>query len=242
VVVSDLLPELIRREYDASVLTDPTKTRDLARLYPDAIVFVNIDEGQPEPEWAALVETLLADPETSGLILGVFTAHQDPEIGHKYLLELAVPAGIVRLTRNYEEVLQAVVQTLEVHEARGRRQYLRVPCREGDTSLNLVHEGKPLRGTIADVSSVGMACWFDRDPGWVAHTQVKGIQLKLRGLLCTVTVVIMGTRPRSEGCPLYVMLFDPHTGDDVKEKIRTFQKKELQALLDEALDHQATAG
>lgn len=236
VVQNELLSELIRAEYAVAVVNDHTKVRDLVRLFPHCIAFLNIDEGYPEPVWEQLVREIQGDPASADVRLGVVTYHPDSELGHKYLLDLAIPCGYVKLTLGLAESIQTILKVLEANDARGRRQFLRVPCHPGWASLNVALDGKPLNGTLVDISSVGLSCTFDRDPGFVARSLVKGIQLKLRGLLCQVSAVVMGTRTRDDGTILYVLLFDPKTTDEVREKIRTYQRKALQNLLETRLE------
>jgi len=235
VVQNELLAELIRQEYDVSVVADHTRTMALLNHYPHCIVFLNIDEGWSEPEWEALVRNIQETPATQDVKIGILTYHPDPELSHKYLLQLEIPCGYIKLGLGLEDSTRTILKVLEVNEAKGRRQFLRVPCRPGMAQLNVATSTKPLLGNLIDLSSVGMACVFDEDPGFVARTLVKDIQLKLRGILCTVSAVVMGTRLREDGSTIYVLLFDPRTSDDVKEKVRGFLRKALQSNLEEDL-------
>jgi len=232
VVQSELLAELIRNEYAVAVLADHTRVRDLFRLYPEGIAFLNIDEGYPEPEWATLVREAEEDPATASVRIGILTYNTDPELSHKYLLELMVACGYVKLSLELAESKKTILKVLEANEAKGRRQYIRVPCPEGSANLNVMDEGTAFRGTLVDISSVGMACFFEVDPGFKVRSMVQGIQLKLRGVLCQVTGVVMGSRPDAQGKNLYVLLFDPRTTDEIREKIRVYLRKSLQFRLD----------
>jgi hypothetical protein len=239
VVQNELLGELIRNEFAVAVVADHTKVLDIVRLYPHCIAFLNIDEGFTEPEWESLIRSIQDDPASADVRLGVVTYHPNTELSHKYLLELGLPCGYIKMSLGLTESSQTILKVLESNEARGRRQYLRVPCREGWASLNVVNDGKVLNGSLVDISSVGLSCTFDNDPEFVARSLVKNIQLKLRGLLCTVSAVVMGTRTRDDGSTLYVLLFDPRTVEDTKEKIRVYQRKTLQMLFQEELDKSA---
>jgi len=238
-IAQDVLPELLKAEYAASVVADHEQVRTLARLYPHGILYINLDEGYSEPEWEEFVRALQADPATADVRLGIVTAHANSETTHKYLLELDVPCGVIKVGLQPAEVTAAILKVLEANDARGRRQYLRVPCLPGWASLNVMIDNRVLVGELVDISSVGLSCTFEKDPDFVARTLVKNIQLKLKGLLCQVSAVVMGTRPREGQPPLYVFLFDPHTPDSVKDKIRTYQRKALQQMLENELDHAA---
>jgi hypothetical protein len=236
VVQNELLAELIRNEYAVAVLNDHTRVFDLFRVYPDCIAFLNIDEGYPEPEWAALVEKTGENPAFASVRLGVLSYNTDPQLSHKYLLELMVPCGFIKLSLDLAESTKTVLRVLDANEAKGRRQFIRVPCAKGSASLNVAVGAKNLNGTVVDISSVGMACRFENDPGFVARTLIKDIQLKLKGVLCQVSAVVMGSRTDEEGRTLYVVLFDPKTLDTTREKIRGFLKKSLQLQLESDLN------
>lgn len=232
VVQNELLADLIRNEFAVAVLHDHTRVRDLFHRNPDCIAFFNIDEGYSEPEWATLVRTLEDDPDIQQVRIGILTYNPNPELSQKYLLELMVSCGFVRLSLELTESTKTIIKLLEANEARGRRQHLRVPCSKGTASLNVLIDGDPLVGALVDLSSVGMACTFDRDPKWKARTLIKSIQLRLKGVLCQVSAIVMGSRITEGGETIFVLLFDPKTPEDVREKIRAFLGKALQAQLD----------
>lgn len=236
VVQNELLAELIRNEYAVAVLADHTRVQDLFRRFPDCIAFLNIDEGYSEPDWEALVRKIEADSSTEEARIGILSYNTDPGLSHKYLLELMVSCGFIKLSLELSESTKTILKVLEANEAKGRRQFIRVPCTKGTASLNVVIDGKSLNGTVVDISSVGMACVLENDPRLVARSLLKDIQLKLKGVLCQVSAVVMGSRPADGGQVLYILLFDPHTSDEVREKIRVFLRKTLQFQLEAELN------
>lgn len=232
VVQEELLGELIRKEFSVALLSDHTRVRDLFRLNPECIAFLNIDEGYSEADWQNLVRELGDATETAPVRIGIVTYNPDPELSRKYLLELMVSCGFVKLSLDLSESTRTILKVLEANEARGRRQYLRVPCIPGSALLNVVLDGESLVGSLLDLSSVGMSCLFARDPRFKAHSMVKNVQLKLKGILCQVSAVVMGTRAQPTDEPVYIFLFDPHTSEETRDKIRVYMRKTLQNQLD----------
>ena len=232
---NELVGELVRHEFDVTVLADHTKIRDLFKVHSGSLVFINLDDGYSEPEWEEVVRESNTMPESDRPRIGIFSSGADPELSHKYLLDLEVACGFFKVDGNLEDLAKTMIKILEVNTAKGRRQFLRVPCREGAATLNFLEGTVPRTGNVADISSVGLACTFDGDPGIVARTMVTGIQLKLKGVLCQVSAVVMGTRPQEDGPPLYVFLFDPKTPEETREKIRGFLRKTLQSNLEQDL-------
>lgn len=234
-VQADLLSVVIRQEYSAGILADHTRLDDLLALHPQAVVFINVDEGYTESEWEGHIRKIRADKDTQDVKMGVISQHPNPELAHKYILELELACGYTKVGVGSNEGIQAILASLESLQARGRRRYLRVPCRPGWASLNFVDRSRPVTGSVVEISSVGLSCTFDEDPGYRARTRITGIQLKLKGVLCTVTAVVMGSRPQEER-PLYVLIFDPFMGEVTRDKIRNYQRRALQALLETELE------
>jgi hypothetical protein len=234
VIQTDMVSELIKAEYEIYLLKDHEKAVTLFRRYPDSVVFINIDEGQKEPQWEAYIKNLQADSALSSMQIGILTYNNDPELAQKYLMDLMVSGGFIKLSLGLKESTAIVLKVLEANEARGRRKYLRVRCGDKNSTLNLKHGEKLITGTVMDVSSVGMACSFEPDPGYAAHAVTEAIQLKLKGTLCLVSGIVMGTRKDHSGT-VYVLLFDPKTPSEIKTKIRNFMQWSLQTHIEAEL-------
>jgi c-di-GMP-binding flagellar brake protein YcgR len=143
-----------------------------------------------------------------------------------------VPCGFIKLSLRLGESTEIVAKVLEANEARGRRKYLRVHCGE-NTRLNVRTADGFIEGRILDISSVGMACVLKSGREMKAHTVLDSIQLQLKGSLCLLNGVVMGSRP-VEGSreKAYVVLFDPKTSGVQKEKIRSYLQWALQASIE----------
>ena len=194
VIQDELVFSLIRQEFEVYLVKDFQKAVALFRRYPDSVVFVNIDEGQSEPVWEMYISTLQNDPDLWALQIGVLTYNKDPALAQKYLMEMMVSAGFIKLGLGLKESTSIILKVLEANEARGRRKYLRVHTEAHKATFNLKVGDKQLTGTIVDLSVVGMACRFDASLTLSAHTKFDAVQLKLNGLLCMVTGILMGTR------------------------------------------------
>lgn len=235
VIQTDMVSELIKNEYEIYLVKDHNKALSLFKKYPDSVVFINIDEGMKEPEWEEYIQTLQNDPDMDQLRIGILTYNNDADLAQKYLMDLMVSAGFVKLSLGLKESTGIVLKVLEANEARGRRKYLRVKCGDKNSTLNFKSFDKMFVGTVMDISSVGMACTFDPDPGLAAHAMAESIQLKLKGTLCLVSGIVMGTRKDGEQTT-YVLLFDPKTGPDIKTKIRNFMQWSLQSHIEAELE------
>jgi hypothetical protein len=235
VIQKEMVAELIRQEYEVLLVTDAAKAKRLFALYPDCLAFLNLDEGLTEEEWDAFVREVQGDPALSGVKLGILTYNTDPELARKYLMEHMVPCGFIKLSLGLDESTAIVLKVLEANEARGRRKYLRVHCGD-NTKLNLKMGSDVVEGRILDISSVGMACSLKSDVELKLHSVLDSIQLQLKGTLCLVNGVVMGSRPmEGESRKAYVVLFDPKTASVQKEKIRGYLQLALQSSVDAEL-------
>jgi len=233
VLQQELVETLVRAEFEVGQIKDQTKAEALFRRHPNCIAFLNIDEGWTLDEWDAFVAKLLADPALKGVRLGIVTYNESPELAEHYLLDMELAAGFVKLNLGMADSTDIMLKALEANEARGRRRYLRVHCRD-NSQLNLKTDEGTLEGRILDLSSVGMACTLPEGKTLPVHAVLSSIQLKLKGSLCLVNGVVMGSRPLDDGGGrAFVVLFDPKTPPAQKDKIRTYLQWALQTSIEE---------
>jgi len=231
VVQKEMMADLVHQEYEVHLVPDVTKAKTLFAKYPDCIAFLNIDDGLSEEGWEAFIREVQADPVLQRVRLGILTYNSDPELAKKYLMEYRVPCGFIKLTLNRGESTAIVLKVLEANEARGRRRYLRIQCRE-NTRLNFRDAWGLIEGRVIDISSVGMACVLDPDKAWAKHSVIESIQLKLNATVCMVNGIVMGSRRLERQENLYVVLFDPKTAQAQRDKIRNYIQWSLQTAID----------
>jgi hypothetical protein len=232
VIQKEMVAELIRQEYEVLLINDANRAKKVFAKYPDCLAFLNIDEGLSEVDWEALVTEVQADPTLSQVKLGILTYNTDPELAQKYLMDHMVPCGFIKLSLGLAESTSIVAKVLDANEARGRRKYLRVHCGD-NTKLNVKLEGSVVEGRIIDISSVGMACSLKTPQELKLHSVLESIQLQLKGTLCLVNGVVMGSRLLEDGSGrAYVVLFDPKTPPVQREKIRSYLQWALQSSID----------
>jgi hypothetical protein len=235
VIQKEMVAELIRQEYEVLLISEAAQAKRVFARYPDCIAFLNLDEGFSEPDWEAFVREVQNDTELSRVKLGILTYNPDPSLAQKYLMDFQLPCGYIKLTLKLEESTSIVLKVLEANEARGRRKYLRVHCRD-NTKLNVKLADEVVDGRVIDLSSVGMACVLNTSRDLALHSRLESIQLQLKGTLCLVHGVVMGSRPLEDGKKAHVVLFDPKTPANQKEKIRAYLQWVLQSTVAEALD------
>ena len=90
-----------------------------------------------------------------------------------------------------------------------------------------------VEGRILDISSVGMACVLKSGTELKLHSVLDSIQLQLKGSLCLVNGVVMGSRPVEGSNEIaYIVLFDHKMPPTQREKIRNYLQWALQTSIE----------
>ncbi len=233
VVKDELIARLLEQEYEVYMLKDVGMANRLLALYPTSIVFVNLDAGKSEAEWEQWIRGKLSNPLLAGLGVGILTYNSDEDLQKKYLMDIGIQCGFIRLKLGLEESTKILISTLQANEAKGRRKYVRANC-SGDTltSINLREGAETSTGTIQDISVVGFSCILEPDPGFKKNTILHDIQLKLRANLVKAEAVVFGNR-LVDGHNQYVMLLAPRTEPIVRDKIRSYIQFALQTEIEQ---------
>ncbi len=226
VIQEQLIDMLLEQEYEVYFLKDHRSALRLFEKYPNSICYINIDEGLSESEWEKYIQQIHTKSETSTTLLGILSYSKDPELAKKYLMELGISCGFVHLKQGVREAADIIIKMLDANEVRGRRKFVRARCEDDSLSqFNLKYNGSIHSGNIIDISSVGMACAFDKEADIPAKVLLPDIQLKLRGMVVKVQGLVFGTH---EEKGRYVILFHPSTNHGAKEKIRRYIHMKLQ--------------
>ncbi|MFP3959173.1 MAG: PilZ domain-containing protein [Spirochaetaceae bacterium] len=235
VVQDELIWEVVRREYEVYLLREHRRARALLARYPDSILFVNIDTELEESEWESYIRGILESSRYSDVRIGILSYNNDEALARKYLMDVGVSAGFVKLSLGLKESTDIILRVLEANEARGRRKYVRAktddPAQPARFNMRLWADLKG--GVVRDISSVGMACSFDTPVDLADRTYLRDIQLKLRGGLTTISGVVTGKRRDNDGVgTIYVIMFDPRSNPEARNRIRRFVHRYLQQQIE----------
>ncbi len=234
-IQNEIIIEIIKNEYEAYILNDHIKTIKILKKYPNSILFINIDTNLKEAEWIKYIRSIMESPETKEIKIGILSFIENNALEEKYLMELLVPCGFIKLNLGIEKCKNIILKALEANEAKGRRKHIRIECRNKSlASFNMNIDNKFFSGEIDYISSVGMAIIFDeQDLKLVKNTKLNDIQLRLKGSICTVSGIIFGNR-KIEGKIIYVIMF-VNTNRISIDKIHLFISGYLQSNLSDEL-------
>lgn len=229
VIQQELINTIVDNEYEVYLVYDHNKLYNINRIYRDSIVFVNIDEGLPEPEWEKLIKSYSEDTPDKNLSFGILTYNENQSLSQKYLMDIMVSCGYIRLKLGLQESINIILKTLEANEAKGKRKYVRARPQKEDARFNFRNDdGKVDSGHINDISSVGMAVSFDNEQDIQKNSLLKDIQIKIKGALIKVNGVVIGSRKMERSNTIYVILFDNTMTKEIKQKLKFYIHKLLQ--------------
>ncbi|MCL2809180.1 MAG: pilus assembly protein PilZ [Treponema sp.] len=233
-VQNQIITELVQQEYEAYIAKDHTRLMRSLKNYPDSIIYINIDDKMPEVEWEKFILNLSKSfPDVK---VGVFSSNSNDDLKLKYINVIKISCGFFSLKVDMSKAVEAVLEILNVLNAKGRRKYLRATAeRETNASMNMPFNGEYINSSVRDISVVGLSCVFEHDPGLRKNQLYKDIQIKLQSMLLKVDAVVFGSREEF-GQLSYVFLFTQRIDPEVRVKIRKYIQNNLQAKMDNEIN------
>jgi hypothetical protein len=236
-VLTEVLQELTNREFEVYLARDHERLRRVISASPDAIVFIDLDEGLDDEGWEAYVRALRAGEATTGIGVGVLTLNDSPWLRERYLMDIQVQCGFVILKVGASKTAEILVKTLEANEARGRRKFVRAACNPGAGQCAVEHEGTSLRAELTDLSSAGMAMRFEGGAVFRVGTMFRGLSITVKGQRVLVSGFVAAQRAEKGGADVHVIMFDPASLDDARrEKLRSLVARINQIAMDRLLE------
>jgi len=235
-VLTEVIETLARQEFEVYLARDHERLKRLIASFPDAILFVNLDDALDEQGWLAYVRALRADAPMVGI--GVLTLNEDAELRELYLMDLQVQCGFVILKIGASKTAEILAKTLEANEARGRRKFVRALCPPGAGQCAVDHQGANLRAALSDLSSAGMAICLEGGSGLKVGTVLRDIAMTIKGQrLLASGVVVAKRRSEDAGNDVHVVMFDPGSLDDARrEKLKNLVLRINQSAMDAILE------
>jgi hypothetical protein len=231
-VLNDVVEELIQEEYEVYVIRDHEKMKKILAKYPDSIVLANINEQLAEGDWEAWIRAVMSDPATAETAIGILSPGGDENLKRKYVEVLKVRCGYIQVKSDSRTLVKQVLAALKEANAKGRRKHIRAtPDNDAMSAINLPVNNNYVKGTIKDISAMGLSCVFDEDPGLEKNSLCKDVQIKLQSVLLKVEGIVFGFRLDGD-TKIYVILFTQRTDPAVRTKIRIYAHNVTQARLD----------
>jgi hypothetical protein len=235
-VLTEVVDQLARQEFEVYLSRNHEKLRKAIAAFPDAILFVNLDDGLDEEGWLAFVRSLREEAPSVGI--GLITLNDDNRLREQYLMNIQVQCGFVILKIGASKTAEILAKTLEANEARGRRKFVRAACAPGVGQCAFEHEGATFRSELTDLSSAGMAMRLDGGTNLKVGTVLRDMALTIKGQRVPASAVIVAKRAEDGGSgSVHVLMFDPGSLDDARrEKLKALVSRINQASMDSVLE------
>lgn len=230
IVKSDLLKYLILAEMEVALVEDHQKLSMLLHRYKSSIVFINVEVKLNEAEWDQYIRALMADRPKHDARIGILSYAPQPALQQKYAKDIGVPCGYIALNQGIRESAGQLLKVLGEQGARGRRKFVRIACPEGKGVLNINQRGQFFSGTILDISVAGMSCILNGDIG--ALQTFDDIQLQLWGARLKMKAQLAGSRKDTKGNTILVLMFEPDSVAENRDRIHQFINRVHQSLID----------
>jgi len=228
VIEDKIVSVIIRGEFEVYLVYDKAKTVSLMKKFPGSILFINIDRELQEEDWEKYITSIRNSEGTADTQIGILSYNEDKDLSKKYLMDIGIQCGFVRLKLGVEESSKILLKTLIATEARGKRKYVRARCDKlSNVSFNIQNGGGRYTGSIIDISVAGMACTFSNSAHYSPGDRIKDIQLVLKGKRVSVSGILAGKRD-TDGSDLYVIMFTEPISGESKDKIHDFIHLALQ--------------
>jgi hypothetical protein len=232
IMQNEVVAELVEQEFEVYIIRDHVNFRKILKQFPRAIVFVNIDEQLAEKEWEAWIRGIMNDPDTAVVGVGILSATANEALQRKYLTLVGIRCGYTVVKTDIAPALKKLSEILTAAAARGRRKYVRATAdNDALTAINIPHDGDYIKGTIRDISAVGLSCVFSRDPELEKNSLCQNIQIKLQGMILKTEGIVFGSR-MEEDAKIYVLLFTKRMDPEARTRIRKFVQSSLQGKID----------
>jgi hypothetical protein len=234
-VLTEVLQTLIDREFEVYLTRDHRRLQQIVSSFPDAIVFIDIDEGLGESAWEAYVRALRRD--AAGVGVGILTLNDVAAVREKFLMDIQVQCGFVILKLGAAKTADILVKTLEANEARGRRKFVRAACPPGTGQCIVTHGESTLRGEVLDISSAGMVARIAGGDCLAVGTVLNDIWILFKGLRSRVSGFVAARRGGTNGPDLQVIMFSPDSLDETgRGKLRNLIAHINQLTMDRLLN------
>jgi hypothetical protein len=232
VVQDEMLQLFIAAEIEVALLHDHSHALKVISKFPDSILFINIEEGQPEPIWERFITHMIKNEKTKNVRIGILSYNDNPDLAEKYLIKIGIHCGFVVLRLGFKDSAKILLKTLEANEVRGRRAHIRAKCLEADhATCNFKVQGNFVTGKILDISAAGFACLVEENMGLRQGAFLNDIQLKLSTVICRVAGKLLGNQTDNQ--KPFVVIFDKELVSPKEiQKIRRFIYQHTQQNID----------
>lgn len=238
------LEEFMSRGYQAFIINDDyacpmqTKIREITRLYPDSILYFNIDASIEGIEWKSYIREL---QEFIGerTLLGIFyLARQTPEeeerIKTYFVRDVQIRAGCFALSQGNHKNFDSILSVMEQSGAKGRRNLVRALC-DSSSFAKFEHKGTGYSAAVLDVNVSYFRCDLQaRTDDFKIFDKIRDVSLSVNGTsFMSDAVLIMKRTVNDKNLCIFMFIKRDDTPDLEKNTEKMLNQRIYQVVLNE---------
>ena len=238
------LEEFLTLGYQTFIINDDyscslqAKVKEIIRLFPESILYFNIDASVDGIEWRSYIRSLQESIGSETLIGVFYLSRQSPAdeeaIKSYYLRDLNVRAGCFALSAHNHSDFDSIHKVLEQSGARGRRSLVRAKC-DPSSSVKFEYRGSSFTGTILDVNLSHFRC--DLSGGaerFQIFEKIRDASLSINGSSFTSdAVLIMKREGENSSLCIFMFIKRDDSPDLDKDTEKVLNQKIYQIILQE---------
>ena len=233
-----LIEKLRQNEYEAYILKDIKKVKNVLAKYPDSMCFINIDEEFSYSAWFNFMKSFQESPAISGIYLGIITDSATWEDKDKFIMNVKLPGGFNQFDKT-EKFLTNFIKILDLNGAKGRRKYLRLDTRGAeDVSGYMTSQGKLYSINVKDISSVGFAITYKQEiiDLFQKNTLIRDLCISVGRKSMVCSCIVFNTQPNPDGTAMSVLMLTNENPEETKTYIRNFIFEKYGRLMNSVIE------
>lgn len=219
-----VVENLKSQEYEVYIIREYNLAKPVLRNYGNSICFIYIDDELSFDGWFNFIKSFEIDESLNKVFLGVLSFKTKPKDQERFLMNLKLPGGFVRLDRKTEIISQQIEGILKINGAKGVRQVIRLDLRESKDVNGYFNYGTILYSfRLIDISVMGFATIVPAKMGKIFKKDsfFKNISITMGRYSFYCNVLIFESRIVGDNCTV-VALFTDGTSPEIKKKIHDF--------------------
>lgn len=235
---SEVIDRLRTLEYEVYILNDYKIVKNILLKNPDSLLYINIDNNFNANTWINFIQSIEDSSERYGNCkIGIFAEKTPTDTVKRFDREILHEAENISLTGDWDENFRAVVKLLDMHEAKGMRQYVRTTCKNDSTAeVFWLEKNKMFKFKLIDISSTGLAVKIPEKMADQLHPGqlLKNISVMLRGNALKINASIFAIKPGRPFCT-GVFMIQNDTDKKAIETIRIYISENLYRLVEDSI-------
>ena len=225
-----------------------TKLDIIISLFPDVILFFNIDYESDDMNWPRLIKRLVTKYNNKAQIGVMYLKRQSKEfraqLEHLYLYDIGLNCGCIQLEYQKKRNYEIISTILEANQAQGRRVNIRAICSSACT-FSFEYKGQNFSGALQDISLSHFSILLPIDALDITISKkIDDIHINLKGVLYRTNAILMAQR-EMKGQMLYVFALitsdgnkgiEPRMKDTMVDTIYKLMDSNCHKLLNEVFD------